>query len=302
MIRDSIIYGVTTIGQSKRLVVWYYIWNLVFGILITLPFFIMLNGKFSESLLSHSLAKQFDIRVLFELLKNQNSFLPMLITFAVVFLLINGVIKLWFSGGAFSYFTYPKTFSLHAFIKNSSHFIRPFLRLSLWFVPMCIAVFSIVIAYSLLIKIVIGNEPSELVSFWNNIIKLVLFVKCSLFCGMIFDYARLYIVYEDTTHIRSAVLHGLIFVMRHFIRTTGLLFTLVILGLGVLVMFFGLSLALAGFQWWIILLIFLVQQCYLFLRQFLQLMAIGSQAYLFKTLHNEGIMRKSLYGRMKISD
>ncbi|MBN2009345.1 hypothetical protein JW960_08360 [candidate division KSB1 bacterium] len=302
MIRTSIIKSLAKVRRSKRLIFWYYLWNLGFGILIAFPLYIFLNDQVGKSLLGESLAQQFDMRVLFELLYYKSSMPAMLRSSLLVFLPMFIIIKLWFSGGTFSYLLNNTEFSFRTFINDSTRFLVRFLRLFIWSIPAFVVVFSIAIGYTLLTKLALGDLPDERLIFWNRIVTIALFFGCAMLCNLIFDYARMHIVANDMSNMWIAMWRGFTLALRHIGKTVSLYIVIALLGLGVLVIFLGLSLLLTSSHAVIIALMFLLHQIYIISRQFIYLLRIGSQAHLFRGLATEAGIRQSVYGYSTVID
>ena len=104
MILNAIKSGIRQMWQNKRIVLIYYIANLLFGIVLMLPLRSILSGFASNSLMGGKLAGRLDMDFLFEFFKEKPSLFSTYAALILVLFSTYWLLTLFLSGGAFSIF------------------------------------------------------------------------------------------------------------------------------------------------------------------------------------------------------
>ncbi len=292
MIRESIRQGLGQVYNAKRLIAWSYAWNLGFAGLATLPLFVFLNRHLSMSLLGD---KRFTFPMLIEMIRYQSAMPKLLSLMLITTVLLFLIIRFWFSAGLFHYFSVQYALSLSQFLSHATRLFGRFFRLFLWCIPSFLILFTPLIIYSIGMRGILGDDPSQAANYWNSISKIVIFIVTLQLCGLVFDYARYHTLTNEDDRLLAAAFHGFMFLWRNAIRTIGLAWTIGILGLGFVLSYLLLSLIFYGHFAAILIGMILLQQMYIIARIMLRCMAIAAEAYLYKQLSNEAQLRRSIY-------
>lgn len=284
MIRSLIKRGFSQTWQNKRMIWIFFLVNLTSGVLLVLPVRSILENFSGRSLMGDKLARGLDMDFVFEFFRyNENAF-SVFQSLILIVPLIYWIGSLFLSGGALTIFLSGRLFQAKAFWGASAYFFARFLRLALLSVPVFALLFLLQSIVPLVQRILFGPDPYEYITYWASWIKFILrFVSIWLFL-LIFDYARIYTVITDERVMRVSLLRSLQFVFRHFRLTFGLAFTLFLGGLVGLVLYRLLADILTAPGTLVVILLFLVQQIYVFFRMVVRLTLYAGESQLYQDL------------------
>ncbi|NIR47656.1 hypothetical protein GWO43_06190 [candidate division KSB1 bacterium] len=292
MILSSIKTGVAQMWANKRMVVIFFVVNFLFGLLLMLPLRASLSNFVGRSLMGAELAGRLDMDFLFEFL-NETNITSILTSMFVVVPVFYWLISLFLSGGAFAVFTRGETYSARIFWGNAANYFGRFFRLTLWSLPILAILLSLHYIGSLVQRIIFGGDPYQYVTYWSSWIKFGLRLIGILLFGLIFDYARIYTVLTDERKMRVSLWQGIRFAFGNFGKTVSLSLLLFVVGVVVLVIYNPIANSLAAPNVFVIVLLFLVQQLYMFFRMMLRLTLYASETYLYQTLDREAVAEEA---------
>ncbi|MBI5477079.1 MAG: hypothetical protein HY964_10140 [Ignavibacteriales bacterium] len=282
MIIKSILNGIESAFRNKKVIIIYYLINLIGGFLIMIPLRFIIGKFIGYTVMGKEIASSMDIDFVFEfIIKNQNAIAGVrgLIIFVPILFWIFG---LFLSGGIFSLFIHHGRFQSSQFWGDSGKYFGRFIRLFLWCIPLFIIFYCIQFAVTGIQYLIYGNDPYQPIAFWGEWIKIGMGYIGLIIAYLVFDYSRIQIVMFDIRSSRRALMEGFKFTFKHFGKTFGISIFYFVFGAAVLFLYNILSSSNSERNLLLILLMIIIQQLYIIIRMILRLELYGSQSYLFK--------------------
>jgi hypothetical protein len=276
--------GFSQVWSNKRILFVFYLANLLFGVVLMLPFRATLDNFVGDSLMGERLAGSFDMNFLFEFMKNNSALGGIFFTGIIVLAGIYGLVNLFLSGGALSIFASKESFSAANFWGDSGKYFGRFVRLFLWGLPLLTVLFGLQFIVTGARRIIFGGDPYEYVLYWSKWIQLVLRWFSFFFFIVIFDYARIYTVKFDERKMLKSLGEGLRFAWKNLRRTITLAFTISLLGIIGLLIYNPVADLLSAPYVVIIILLFLWQQIFMLFRMLLRLGLYAGEVQLYHHL------------------
>ncbi len=296
-------------GRVPKMVLFLFIINLFFSLLLVIPMYNSLKDSFGRSEAGSRMAKGFDyiwweefqdeakgLETTFSpsvigkgaILTNLESLIQMRFLSLPPILLVFGlfyiILHTFLAGGILTIFSQDAPgFTLKEFIQGAgSHFLR-FFGLMLFSWVFIIAIGSLL--QDALISILSGissNSLSEVTPFFIGLgINALIFILL-LFIQMVFDYARIKVVLEESRNILKSTLEALAFVFKYPFSTLGLFYLIFLIQVAVTVIYILLKeiIPQSNFPW--VLAAFIIQQLFIFAVIWIRCLLYSSQMQLYK--------------------
>ncbi len=284
MIFKAIKFGLAQAWTNKRLILLYYLVNLVFGIILMIPFRSMLQNFIGSSLMGEKLAGRLDMDFLFEFIKYNPGLISSYVVLLPLLLIGYWLMLLFLSGGALSLFVREDRFSAPQFWAGAAKYFARFFRLFLWSIPIGIVLFCAQFIWTGIQRLMFGSDPYQSVLYWGSWIRVGFRYLSLIVFFMILDYARIYAIRSDERRMRISLLQGLRFAVSNFGVTFGFALLIFILGVILLVIYNPLADLLHAPNTMIIGLLFIWQQIYLALRMVLRLVLYAGETKLYQQI------------------
>jgi len=136
-------------------------------------------------------------------------------------------------------------------------------------------------------------EASETVPYAYYMIRTVVVLFFFSFLSMVFDYARVRMVVDDRTSSLAASAVGTKFAMTNVRSTYGLYFLLCLMGFVLVALYAMIEKVLPQDSYWPLLLLFVLQQCYMLARFWLKAGFYACQTSLYQTISFERHIRNA---------
>jgi hypothetical protein len=186
------------------------------------------------------------------------------------------------SGGAYTIFLEGETYSAQVFWDNAAKYFWRFFRLGLWSLPVFAIFFSIQFLEPLVVQLIWGKDPYQYITWWGAWVRVGLGYIGILLYLIVFDYARIRTILHDEHKMRKALWNGITFAFKNFFVTLGISLTLFISGIVLLIMYNPVADDLHAPTATIILMLFILQQLYMYLRMLIRMTLYASQARLYQ--------------------
>ncbi len=287
MILSSIKHGINQMWSNKRIILIYYLANLLFGIVLMFPFRSILNRFIGHSLMGEKLAGRMNMDFLFEFFKENPNFFS---TYSVLILIMFAaywLLSLFLSGGAFSVFANEKKYTSPLFWDNAVKYFCRFIRLVLWSIPVFAILFCLQFLWTAIEKIFFGSDPYQYITYWGGWIKVSLRYISFILYFIVLDYARIYIVITDEKRMRISLWQGIKFAFGNFWKTFGLALLLFVIGMIALIIYNPIADLLHTAYSIVILLLFIWQQIYMVFRMVLKLTLYAGEVRLYDLVSDE---------------
>ncbi len=284
MIIDSIKAGIRLMWSNKRIVLIYYLANLLFGIILMLPFRSVLSSFVGNSLMGEMLADRLDMDFLFEFFKENHNLLSTYTVLLLVLPTAYWLLNLFLSGGAFSVFISNQKYASPLFWGNAANYFGRFIRLVLWSIPVFVVLFCLQFFWTATQRIFFGSDPYQYVTYWGGWIKVGLRYFSLVLYFLVLDYARIHAVTTDERRMRISLWQGVKFAFINFWKTFALALLFFLLGIIALIIYNPMADLLHAPSSLVILLLFIWQQVYMVFRMVLRVTLYSGEVRLYQAL------------------
>jgi len=284
MIFKSLKSGLSLTWQNKRMVLVYYLANLIFSIIIVAPIYFLLNFTAGNTLLMEKMASRIDMDFFFELLTKQPTTFSSLNSLFIIVPLLYWLFGLFLSGGAYTIFISDLKYSPSTFWAGCAKYFGKLFRLFLWSIPVFIVLYCIQFIELGIERLIYGKDPYQNIIWWGAWIRLGIGYIGILIYYLIIDYARIDAIIYNEKKMRSSLWSGIKFSLQNFFKTFGLSLIIFLIGIAVLIIYNPIADALQAPNALIIILLLIFQQIYIFIRMFLKLTLYSSQVKLYRNI------------------
>jgi hypothetical protein len=296
-------------GRVPKMVLFLFVINLLFSLLLAIPMYNSLKDSFGRSEAGSRMAKGFDY-VWWEEFRDEakgldTTFSPSVIGKGAILTNLENLIQMRFyslppilfvfglfyiilhtflAGGILTIFNQdaPK-FTMKEFIQGAgSHFLRFFgLMLFSWVFIIAIGVF-LQEGFISIVSEISSNSLSEVTPFFIELGFSALTFILLLFIQMVFDYARIKVVLEESRNIIKSTLEALAFVFKYPFSTFGLFYLIFLFQVAVTVIYILLKEIIPQFNFPWVLAAFLIQQLFIFAVIWVRCLLYSSQMQLYR--------------------
>lgn len=270
--------GFRQVLKNWKMLILFYLINVIWALLITLPFSGMLTKSLGNSLAAKELLQGFDFQIFFEFLKDQPLAMPSLMKNLLIFSLLYLPLTLFFMGGVIKVlYARKQKFSFPFFLVGSYEFFSRFIKL---FLLWLIGAVGIVILNMLVgqgIELITKNFENEMIGFWFFWLRTAIVLFFVFLLNLIFDYSRIITVCEDRDYVFSTFRKAFGFFWKNKANTLGLYY-LILLYAVLLTLIYWILAELLHFDRSIsVILVILVQQIYVLCRFFIKFLFYAAQ-------------------------
>lgn len=284
MMIQSLKSGLAQMWTNKSMLFIFYFANLLFGLVLMLPFRAAVTGFAGHSLMGTKLAGRLPMDFLFEFFKNNGNLGGIYASLFMVVPAIYWLVSLFLSGGAFSVFASSSGWSSSDFWGGGAKYFGRFFRLFLMSLPVFGVLFCLQFVETGVQRLFFGSDPYQNITYWGSWIRFGLRTISILMFALVFDYARIHAVVNNERKMRVSLWHGIKFAFGNLGAAFGLSFILFLAGALVLAVYNPIANTLSAPNAFVILTLFLLQQAYMFFRMMLRLALFSGQVDLFKNL------------------
>jgi hypothetical protein len=256
-----------------------YIVNLILGILFAIPFLGTLKQKAGFTMSLQDLLSGYDHTVIRELFNETSVYLGPFVRQGLWIAILFFIISIFLTGGILHIFSdksYPFTFE--RFFSGSLNFFFRFLKLSFYM----LIIYVLVTAIIFLIVFLISAAAFSGTGSEKTIVSIALPGLCFWLLVMIFfliiaDYTRFSIVRNDSRSVFITIFRSMKFVARKFPFTYGLYLMLLIAPVILIYVYTLLSNGFGMTSGITILVMFLIQQLFIWAKTFTRIWTFASQ-------------------------
>ncbi len=273
--------GFTSTLQSPRMLLFIYVMNLLLSLLLALPFMKILQTGFGDSMVVNSIKEGFSFTVFTDFFQNSKSNIVILANLIKWVGLIYILFNIFINGGILRTLN-KERFTITTFFTGSGYNFWRFLFLTMFmFVIHIIVALIIFIPSGIFYEQISLNASSELTSIYWWLGTVVLYLFFLVIFLIVSDYAKFYIVLNDSINIFNAFWKGLKYTFSNFIRVYVLYLWVLIIPIALTYIYIKVSddigmLAITG-----IILTFLLNQIFILLRIFFRVWLFASELELY---------------------
>ncbi|MCK4556237.1 MAG: hypothetical protein KAU47_01875 [Candidatus Aminicenantes bacterium] len=301
--------GFIATGRVTKMVLFLYIVNLLFSLLLAIPMYSSLKDSLGQSEAGSRMAEGFDyiwweefrddakgLETTFSpsiigkgaILNNLESLIQMRFFFIPPLLMAFGlfyiIFRVFLAGGILSTFNkdIPR-FTLREFSQGAGTQFFRFLSLMLlsWGLIMAIGIFFLDSINSI-INDIAAESTTEVTPFILRLALSALTFAFLLFVQMVFDYARIKIVLEKSRNIFKSTLEALGFVFKHPFSTFGLFYLIFLIQAAVTLAYILLKEIIPQSNFPLVLAAFFIQQLFIFALIWIRCLFYSSQMALYR--------------------
>jgi len=196
----------------------------------------------------------------------------------------------YLSGGFIGVYAREHRSSFTEFLELGARYFGKFFRLALLQMIVYIILFMLLVDWaSKGIPAWTAHEPSEATAVVYAMVRNLLTVLAVGFITLCFDYAKIRMVIESRVSALAALGAGVRFVFKHPVRTVTLALSLAALGVACAAMFVVLEAQIRQSSFWMILAVFVLQQLYVWSRQWLRAAFYAAQTTLYQGSATEAL-------------
>lgn len=278
--------GRYTARHNKKL--WFILWlmNGLFAMIAALPVFRVLSAEWDHSLMAGPMFDRFNVDLAVELgykyVRAGGLMLMLLIAVGIVYL----VLTLLTTGGTLAVFSSAeKRFSASTFFRGCGMFFWRFFRL---FIVALIfyGIFVLAVNAGLTAGLdrLTRNWTHEKYVLFLGWAKLLVVAYLFFLVNMVFDYAKVRMVVDESRSSVAAAFRSIKFVFRNFGKTTAVYFLCLLLAVIIIVIYNPLESVLPQYTRKWVVAVFLLQQIFILARVYVRLTFFSSEVILYENL------------------
>ena len=274
-------HGIRIAWEYKKVVFLLYGINLFVAYLILMPFSSMLEKALDNTTAALQLLEAFDITIFSTIISEYgkgSNLVGLILSYGFIYLLLNT----FFAGGILHLLKENIEFSMKEFLTGCVIYIKRFIKLLLLSVLFIVAVLITYILLKALFGLFTKNTVTEFWPFILIFIRILLVIGMIAIINMLFDYAKIIIVYNDFYRIFRSVKDTIMFVMMSMGRTLGLYGLYFLTSLIFLCIYLYMSSLINVTGPWTIFIFFIVSQLYMIVKMFIRLCFFTGQFELYK--------------------
>ena len=272
--------GITAANKKFKVVIYLWAVNVLFAVMVVLPFYFILKNHISYSLMGDSMRRGFDFLWLgdaFHKFGDSAAFIPFWILVPAVFYL---VLHIFLNGGIIGRLNNMETrVCLGDFFGDCGKHFAAFLRLFLLSIPVYLLVVGVLFG---IISAILNIFTQDAVTEWPLIIAgnlgIAGFVLVFSLVNMFFDYVKIRLVKNNSKKVLKETWYTLKFIFKRFFRAWGLYLGVGFLHIAALLIYLEVSNLLpGGSTLFLIFVVFLWQQIYIIARTWVKVVFFSAQ-------------------------
>ena len=274
--------GFQTTNKRVRMVVYLWLINFVFSLLIVTPVYFLINKDISRSLMADQIAKGIDFLWLGDIIYKYQDFFPALVGWFLIPGIFFLLLYIFLNGGIIGRIAaQDEKINMTSFFSDCGKYFLRFLRVFLISLVVYFVVFGgIFRGISALFKLWTKNASTEWPLILSSILTFLIQVLLFSIVRMFFDYVRVRLVVEDSKKTIRATLLNLAFIGKRFFRAWSLY-----LLVGLIVVIFGIV-YLAVCQLLpkiglLVILVFIWQQAYILTKMWTKILFYSTEYHFF---------------------
>ena len=263
--------------RSPRMILILYAVNILTALILALPFMNALKEGFGNSGIVENLVNGFDYTTFSNFMYYSGKGVLAIISGIKWLVLTYFIVSIFLTGGIIRTLNKEK-FTTSTFFAGSAYNFFRFLGLS--FIMILVQIIFALIVYvpmGLIIKSLIPSVSSEITLYYIFFFFFILHLLLFLFISMIGDYAKFYLVLEDSFNIFKGFWKAVKYVFSHFLKTYVLYLILLFLPAVIMYLYIYLEKDIKMATGIGILIVFLLQQAFILLRVVLRVWVLSSQ-------------------------
>lgn len=282
------IQGFSTANRRARMVIYLWLMNFVFSLIIITPVYILVNKEFSRSLLGDTMAEGFGLLWFADLAYKYKDIPGVLAGWVLAPGIIFLFLYIFLNGGLIGRIADEREIiNFEKFFSDCGKYFFRFFRV---FIISLFGYALVVIIHRFigsLFKIWTKNASSEWPLIISSNLKFLILLLLFSVVRMYFDYVKIRLVVEDSKRTILTSILNLAFIGKRFIKAWWLYLLVGIIGLIVGLIYLGISRILPS-SGYLMIAVLIWQQIYIFSRMWVKLLFFSTE-YQFLVHHKTSI-------------
>jgi hypothetical protein len=212
--------GFGTTNKKARMIVYLWLINFIFSVVIVTPIYFLLNKDFSRSMVADELAKGVDMILLGDMVYKHQEILPALLGWLLIPAILFGLLFIFLNGGIIGRIaSQDEKINISNFLADCGKYFFRFFRVFLISIVGYIVVFVIIFrAFSALFNLWSKNASSQWGVVISSNLKFLVLILLFTILRMFFDYVRIRLVVEESKKTVRATLLNFGFIAKRFFK------------------------------------------------------------------------------------
>ena len=275
--------GFKTTNEKWKLVVYLWLINFIFSILMITPIYFLLQKDFSRSLMGDRIAQGFDLLWFGDIVYKYKDFYPAFLGWILIPSIFFLLLFIFLNGGILGRVAAQEgKVNLEKFLADCGKYFFRFFRVFLISLVAYFVLFSLILrAVSALFKIWTKNASTEWVLIFSSNLKFLVMILLFSIVRMFFDYVRVRLVAEGSKKKIRATVLTFHFIGKRFLKVWSLylLVALITIILGIVCLAIWQYLPQIGI---LIVILFILQQVYIISRMWTRVLFFSTEYHFFK--------------------
>jgi len=279
--------GIRSTNKNGRTLVYLWLANFLFSLLVLAPFYFLLSSNLSRSLAGYSVLRGIDFLWLGDMIYKYQDLLPALLGWAVVPIVFYLGLSIFLNGGVIggiiSRAGKNEKMTLASFFGDCGKYFFRFFRIFL------ISLVAYALVFGLLVRFIsglLGLWNARASTEWGSLISSNLGLLITLLLlsmvQMFFDYVKIRVVVEESRKTARATLSTLKFVGKNFLKAWLLYLSVAVLFILVSAVFLLVGRILPELSPVYLAIIFIWQQLYVLARMWTKVLFFSTEYQFFK--------------------
>jgi hypothetical protein len=258
--------GVSAVRRNSGMILWLWLIDLLFAIIVAAPVYFLVNKDFGHSPAGEGLGRLNFIWLGDSIYKYQD-FLPALAGWVLVPALLFILISVFLNGGIIGRLAAGEKTTLQRFFADCGKYFGRFFRIFLLSLPVYVLVFGgLVKLVSAPFKFWAKNAAGEIPVIVASNLKFLMTILLLSIVQMYFDYVKIHLVVRDGRKVLAAAVAALSFIGRKFLKAWGLYLLVGLLFIAATAVFIAVTNVLPGTGVAALALGFILAQAYILAR------------------------------------
>jgi len=267
--------------RSPRMILILYAVNILTALILALPFMNTLKEGFGNSGIVENLVSDFDYTTLSNFMFYSGKGVYAIFSGVKWLVLAYFIISVFLTGGILRTLNKEKFTTSTFFAGSAYNFFRLLGLAAIMIIVQIIFALLVYVPMGLIIKSIMPSVSSEITLYIVVFTAIILHLLLFLLVSMIGDYAKFYLVLDDSFNIFKGFWKGVKYVFSNFFKTYSLYFILFILPAAFMYLYLYLEKDIKMATGIGILIVFLLQQAFILLRVILRVWVLSSQLKIY---------------------
>ena len=277
-------HGLKTTNKKWKMVVYLWLMNFIFALLMVTPFYFLLQKEFSRSLMGEQMSRGFDFLWFGDLIYRYRDFYPSLLGWLLVPAIFFLLLFIFLNGGILGRIVAEEeSLNLTRFFADCGKYFFRFFRIFLISLIGYYLVFGLLFkAISFLFQLWTKSAASEWPLIFTANLKFLVMILLFSVVRMFFDYVRVRLVVEDSKKSIRATILSFSFLGKRFLKAWALylLVGLIVLILALIYHVISQILPSTGLLW---ILLFIWQQSYILSKMWTRVLFFSTEYHFYKS-------------------